>query len=649
MAFGPHDVADNYTETDFLGGYVQGAQAIQAGHLDPARYAVVGPVYEITLALIGFLSRDLWVAGKLISVAAAWGTLLFWFLLLERRVGAVAGLWTLSFLAVNPILVRYGSSTTTDALATLVQAAALLVLFGRSGRWTPLWAGLLTGVAVLTRYNAIYLLPIALASEAWRPSSGSASRRRVAALFLAGFASLTVPWLARSIAWGHWPGEGLFHNVAFDVFGRGQGVSWDEYQTRLGPQFGSLWDVVGHDPAGLLHRWLDNLHRHVLLDMERLLGWPAAIACAVGLVLSLADGSWRRLLPLWAAGALLYATLVPVFHSERYSLPLAPIYLTLAGAAVASPRVAFSVRGWPVPLKWALASGALMASALGSAAYQRRVIDDLPREVRSAAATLRAAAQPGSRVLARKPHIGFYSGLIQVPFPTLRTLSELAAFCRRERVEFIYFSSPEAELRPEFTYLLDPEADVPGLIPLRFSAPRPARLYRVEPEFGATPAWFGDDSLRTLRVVRSLGSIGAPMWRAALVSGLYALDQKDFEAAARHFAILVRVRPDFAQGYFLAGEAYRNLGELDAAADAYTRAIGLDPSRLDARVGLGWVSLRGGNLTAAAGAWRPVVTSVGDPATLRAMAQVFDRVGDEEAARLARETLSHRASPTGGP
>jgi len=70
-ALGPHRIGDYFAETDFYGDYARGAGLIQHGRLIPARYGVVGPVYELTLALVGFLIRDLFLAAKLISVAAA--------------------------------------------------------------------------------------------------------------------------------------------------------------------------------------------------------------------------------------------------------------------------------------------------------------------------------------------------------------------------------------------------------------------------------------------------------------------------------------------------------------------------------------------------------------------------------------------------
>src|SRR5436309_13053674 len=70
VALGPHRIGDYSTETDFYGAYADGARLIQHGHLDATRYGVIGPVYEVTLALAGLVVRDLFLAAELISVLA---------------------------------------------------------------------------------------------------------------------------------------------------------------------------------------------------------------------------------------------------------------------------------------------------------------------------------------------------------------------------------------------------------------------------------------------------------------------------------------------------------------------------------------------------------------------------------------------------
>src|SRR4029077_15761560 len=49
MISGPHRVGDYFAETDFYGAYADGAKALQHGVLDPTRYGVVGPGYEVVV------------------------------------------------------------------------------------------------------------------------------------------------------------------------------------------------------------------------------------------------------------------------------------------------------------------------------------------------------------------------------------------------------------------------------------------------------------------------------------------------------------------------------------------------------------------------------------------------------------------------
>jgi hypothetical protein len=83
-----HTIGDYGTETDYYGAYAAGARAIQHGVLDPSRYGVVGPIYELALALAGFVTRDLFLAGKLLSVVASIVRLALWFMLWRRLVDA---------------------------------------------------------------------------------------------------------------------------------------------------------------------------------------------------------------------------------------------------------------------------------------------------------------------------------------------------------------------------------------------------------------------------------------------------------------------------------------------------------------------------------------------------------------------------------
>src|SRR5206468_1912460 len=160
-----------YTETDFYGGYAPGARLIQLGRIDPARYGVVGPVYDMFLALVDCLTRNPFVAASAISIVSAVSALLLWFALLRRRIGAVPAL----------------------------------------------------------------------------------------AVYLAGFAALSLPWLLFALRSGTAPGSMLFHDLAYDIYAQARGQTWADYQTRLQPGFHSLMGVLFQEPAAVLHREGANL------------------------------------------------------------------------------------------------------------------------------------------------------------------------------------------------------------------------------------------------------------------------------------------------------------------------------------------------------------------------------------------------------
>lgn len=182
VALGPHRIGDYSTETDFYGAYADGARLIQQGHLVPARYGVVGPGYEVALATVGVLTRDLFLAAELISILSTVATLLLWFRLLRGCANARLALLAALFMAANPHFFRYGYTASTDALALALQAGVLWLLLAVPGRRAAVAAGCVAAAAFLTRYTAIVLLPVGLlaAAAGGRPAApGSSDRKSV--------------------------------------------------------------------------------------------------------------------------------------------------------------------------------------------------------------------------------------------------------------------------------------------------------------------------------------------------------------------------------------------------------------------------------------------------------------------------------------
>src|SRR5262245_27663993 len=258
FVIGPHRLGDYMTETDFYGAYAKGAQLVQSGILDPSRYGVIGPGYEVALALFGFVIPDLFVAAEILSLVSSLAVLLLWFALVRRRVNGMAACFTVLFIATNAHFLRHAYSALTDAFAIALQSAALFLLLGRpvhrpapaagadagSSSMRAAWfgpgdsrmlaAGVFAGLAFLTRYNSIAIL-IAGAVAIALGATGATHRLRGVAAFVVGFALPVAPWVLYSLARGQHFTFQLHHNIAYEVFARARGIAWDDYQKKMQP------------------------------------------------------------------------------------------------------------------------------------------------------------------------------------------------------------------------------------------------------------------------------------------------------------------------------------------------------------------------------------------------------------------------------
>jgi hypothetical protein len=673
MVFGPHRIGDYMTETDFYGDYARGAQMVQRGHLAPARYGVVGPGYEVTLALAGFIVRDLFLAAQLLSVAAMTGTLLLWFFLLRRRAGARVAFFATLFIATNAHFFHYGYAATTDALALVLQAGAFYLLLAGTGRRAVLGAGLLSACAFLTRYNAVYLLPAGLiaalagatgadaapapspalagvtgAGRATAPAAAPAPgappqhphRVRAALEFTLGFFAPVIPWVLYSLAHGGTFSLQLHHNIAYEVFAHAKGIPWDTYQNELQPQFHSLMDVIRRDPQAVFSRMLFNVWDHLRLDAKLVLTWPVAIAGLLGVAIGARDGTLERLWPLWAAWALGFLALVPTFHSERYSVALLPMYAALPAIAFGSPRFGLGLgrrgRWW---LKPALALIPLGFALDQSIAVQAHVIDQLPTEVLECAETLRQLKQPGDRLIARKWHVAFHAGVEGLPFPFADSLAALAQYAHDNHVRWLYFSWPEAETRPKFYHLLDTSGVVPGLTPRRVTHPHPAVLYEIGPEFGRTPSWYANDTLRALHMLQARLMVEGDNPKVLMAYSRIAYTRGDPGHAHEAMMRAVSYAPRDPDILMAAAGIAIDVQDAPTALMLLRRAAEVAPENKDIQVGLGLAQLVTGDAQVAAATWLPVIEACSDPQILLDMVKLYNHTGDRGAEQRAMTRL----------
>ena len=115
----------------------------------------------------------------------------------------------------------------------------------------------------------------------------------------------------------------------------------------------------------------------------------------------------------------------------------------------------------------------LFSTAIVDGGYLIRFIKSEPVEVIEAAALLKKIAGGHEHIIARKPHIGFYTGLVDDGIPLGQSEHELYQFLCSERPQeaFLFFGQEEAGRRPELRSLQTPKSAPDWLLPVGHGEP----------------------------------------------------------------------------------------------------------------------------------------------------------------------------------
>jgi hypothetical protein len=460
--------AFNYgNETDFLGGFVPEATRFLAG--GPLAVDYHPPLYPIVLAVVYSGLGDWLRAGLVISLLSGFVALFASFRLFDLAHGRGAGVGAVVGLLLSLPFLTFSLLTTADAffLALAISAPALFAsaeLRNRRRHW--FWGGLVVGLATLTRTNGAVLLLLLL-------GAGRSKRRPGGALALAG-AGVAVPlllWLAVAV----WTGSPLvpqsnYENLALTYYSAGDRTSGDAI-AKATADMDSAWDVISRNPRRIARIYVRDLTSNVQrLFVPDLLPFPLAVLAFPGLCALVVVHVPRY-------GWVLPATLGAMFlllnfkaWETRYYLLFVPFMGAGIGLAVAY------LRSQAVRTNRRRALAAILGISLALATLQtgvslRRGWWDLSMDAQDAARLLAAwGAPPGSVVIARKPHICFYSGLECGAFPNVARLEELRASIEesaqkwpRDAKVFLFFGFAEKALRPTLARPLHGWAQVPWL------------------------------------------------------------------------------------------------------------------------------------------------------------------------------------------
>jgi hypothetical protein len=274
--------------------------------------AAFHPLYPALIAGLGRIFFGHYVlAGLVVSLTAAFGAFLLLYRLAEQRLGVDGGQRTVLYLAVFPMAL-FLQAVYSESLYLLLVLAAFVV--AERGRFTA--AGILSGLALLTRASGVALLP-ALAVLAWRHPDRARSLAGLALAIPVAAIYPLVLWQQVDDPWAFWNAQD----------------QWHRHFSRGGP-FGGIWSALVHwtpTDAGPQHAIAVNAEGLVALILFvalavvawRRFGAPYGLFAAVSLAIPLSYPSSR-----W-----------PLLSLPRFGLVIFPFFLALAAVAAGRPRL----------------------------------------------------------------------------------------------------------------------------------------------------------------------------------------------------------------------------------------------------------------------------------------------------------------------
>lgn len=459
-------------ETDFYGDYAPDAARLRAGEIPQNGYQ--GPGYPAILALAEGAVEDPFRAGRLISVASGATVGFLVFALFRRLFGYWSGVGSQLLVLVSGIFPRLAVSASTDVVFLMLCLAAL-VAFGRT-ELPPSWrvgvAGLLTGMAYLTRYNGVFLIPVFLVGIGALKSFGPGPWRRIrlSCLYLGLSFLVAFRWFYANLRHN---GSALFNlnylNIATEFYGDRFGADkTGDGTASMSERFHSLREVLRYDPLSIIRRYPVNLWKSLRHSLStRLLGPLVGLTAIVGVAFALRNGRSGFLAIAALAWAVYFLLMALNRWEARYYLFPAVIYAGVAAYAAVRlgdwasrrGRGFFRTRAMGVlafALLWAMPSQPSVADV-------RAFLRTEPIEVLDACAYLRGQGIREARILARKPHLAAVCQQRNVGFPRVQSVEELRRWLAGTPVDYIVISSVEIAKRSGLASLKDPAAAPPWL------------------------------------------------------------------------------------------------------------------------------------------------------------------------------------------
>ncbi len=473
------------TETDFLSSFIKEAQRIT--NREALAVDFHPPLYPAVLSLVQPIADDWFITGRLISGILGLIAIIASYSLFKLIGGTAMARGALLAFILSPVFLTFASFATSDVffLALFMLAFLTTLMASRSERviWLVL-SGVLLGFVLLTRTNGITHLVLLAAPWALAPSSPWRARAKRFLWLAIPFGMVVLTWfmVARITASPVWP-AGTSTILALTYFSPTEDRVAGESMQFVGEQFDSLFEVIAYDPVHIAKTYfLDGLRnaKRIVASNELVL-IPIGLLALPGLYYRLAADN-RRFIVFMLSAVLAQLLLINLkAYETRYFLFLIPFLGAFCGyfIGILWPWLR---RQRPYPATLFVGLAILLAGLVYTfnTAHLRIHVQD--SELSEAILVLNGTIEQPCTLVARKPHLPFYTDCSFVNFPDAADLDtlrdELTAL--PEQPTYLYYGSIEKSRRRQFLQLRDVEESPEWLVRAAQSEqPRKWMLYRV--------------------------------------------------------------------------------------------------------------------------------------------------------------------------
>jgi 4-amino-4-deoxy-L-arabinose transferase-like glycosyltransferase len=445
-------------------------------------------LYPLALAGVRALLGDWLRAGVVLSALSGMAVLIASYLLFYDLGGrALAWGAVLTLIGSSPFI-QYSAAAGTDVvfLALFTGSCLCAIRALRCGSaWLWRGCGLMVGLAIATRSNGVALGLLIMAPLV---SQAPLRSRLEGALHVAtGLAVPLTLLVVYALASGSnvWPAHNHL-NLAMTYFARGDRTSVESLDDVAG-RFGGVADVLMHDPALLARTYVYDLYKVLSDGLTDVVEPPLYFLFLPGLLFLIGRriSAGLTVLLVIAVGQLLLVNF-KAFQPRFYLFPV-----PIMGAAVGEMALRLVRADWSPGRRRAIVAllGLMLVTAAGLAALKAsRILHNEVDELAEVVPIVSTRIAPRAAVIARKPHLAFYTDAQWIYVPDLADLEELHEFLRRQEFKqpaYFIYGEAEQRYRPQYRTLQSAEA-APDWLQVEAESAEPGSwiLYRYAPELG---------------------------------------------------------------------------------------------------------------------------------------------------------------------